>query len=86
MLTVRLLQLSLVPLALLVCEDTEEVADTPVAAALVSGENSDIGKCFLCQSQSQPDPVIVIRRTSLACWTRQGGVQDWLPGLGQTPR
>ena len=89
MLTVRLLQLCLLPLALLVCEDTEEVADTPVAAALVSGENSDLGKCslyLLCQPQSQSDPVIVIRRTSLACWAGQGGVQDWLPGLGQTPR
>ena len=45
MLTVRLLQLILLPLVLLLCEDTEELADTPVAAALVSGENSDLGKC-----------------------------------------
>lgn len=89
MLTVRLLQLSLLPLALLLCEDSEEVAETPVAAALVSGENSDLGKCspyFLYQPQPQPYPVIVIRRTSLACWSSQGGVQDWVPGLGATPR
>ena len=44
MLTVRLLQLCLLPLALLVSEETEGVAETPVAAALVSGENSDLGK------------------------------------------
>ena len=52
MLAGRLLQLVLLPLALLLCQETEEVevevapSDTPapVAAALVSGENSDLGK------------------------------------------
>ena len=59
MLTVRLLQLSLLPLALLLCEDTEEVADTPVAAALVSGENADLGKCSLDISSVSLNPSLL---------------------------
>ena len=49
MLARRLLVLLLqLPLVLLLPQETEEVVDTPVAAALVSGENSDLGKCFHC--------------------------------------
>ena len=48
MLAGRLLQLSLVPLSLLLCQETKEQEVAPVAAALVSGENSDLGKCYLC--------------------------------------
>ena len=44
------------PLVLLLPQETEEVVDTPVAAALVSGENSDLGKCFHC-SCPHPSPL-----------------------------
>merc|ERR550525_1289486 len=46
MLTRRLVQLTLLPLGLLLCDnkDTELPQDVPMAAALVSGENSDLGE------------------------------------------
>ena len=49
MLTRRLVQLTLLPLSLLVCDNDQSVPlhDSPVAAALVSGENSDLGKCLI---------------------------------------
>lgn len=47
MLTRRIVQLTLLPLTLLVCDNNlTEPLDTPVAAALVSGENSDLGERF----------------------------------------
>ena len=47
MLTRRIVQLTLLPLTLLVCDNNlTEPLQTPVAAALVSGENSDLGERF----------------------------------------
>ena len=47
MLTRRIVQLTLLPLTLLVCDNNlTEPLNTPVAAALVSGENSDLGERF----------------------------------------
>ena len=89
MLSVRLLQLCLLPLALRVCEETEEVAETPVAAALVSGENSDLGKSsqyFLCPphltsllSGEHPWHVGLVReesKTGFLGWVRHLGEQS----------
>ena len=82
MLAGRLLQLCLVPLSLLICQQTEEVeevpSDSPVAAALVSGENSDLGKCYLCYLSSSHHLVI-----SPYC---QGNIPGMLVSSERSPR
>ena len=83
MLAGRLLQLCLVPLSLLICQETEEVeeevlSDSPVAAALVSGENSDLGKCYLCYLSSSHHLII-----SPYC---QGNIPGMLVSSERSPR
>ena len=86
MLSMRLLQLCLLPLVFLLCEDTEDLADTPVAAALVSGENSDLGKCSQ-YSSSQPHPSFLSGEhpwhVGLVREESKTGFLGWVRHLGQ---
>ena len=97
----KLLSVLVIPALVTLSSQAETPEQLPEAAALVDGENSDLGEMKICLVRSllprivlsntaKRNPIaltfIIIRRTSLACRDRQGGIKNWILWLGSSSR